>query len=210
MVCIIVSEMSLVMFGLVPGGWKVLAIFCSALPLGMVWGLVFSFLEGRRMTDLMGAGLCCSFILASGFAKTVGGKVMEQGVSESWMPAVAGLMYFPVFCLAVWMLRRMPHPTGRDVAMRVERQPMHRVERRAFLAKYAFGIACLMLVYMAMTVCRDFRDNFMADMFSERGIKGKPEIFAKTETVVAFSVLARTLFAHRSKGKIRSRFMPTF
>lgn len=188
-VCIIVSELGLIMFGIVPGGWKVLAIFCSALPLGMVWGLVFSFLEGRRTTDLMGAGLCCSFIVASGVAKTVGASVMQAGISEAWMPAVAGLLYFPVFCLAVWMLRRLPHPSELDVALRVERKPMHRIERRKFLAKNAFGIACLMLVYVAMTVCRDFRDNFQKEMFTESGIEGKPAIFTMTETYVALPVI---------------------
>ena len=142
--CVLASQFSLVAFALVPPEFKVLAIFCSALPLGMVWGLVFSFLEGRSLTDLLGAGLCCSFILASGFAKSVGAWVMQAGVSEEWMPAVAGLFYLPPYCLAVWLLRRLPHPTEVDVARRVDRQPMGKVERRAFLKRYGFGIACLM------------------------------------------------------------------
>ncbi|MFT4546132.1 MAG: hypothetical protein ACI8XO_000537 [Verrucomicrobiales bacterium] len=189
-ICILVSEVSLVCFALLPGAWKVLAIFCSALPLGMVWGLVFSFLEGRRLTDLMGAGLCCSFIVASGVAKSVGAMVMYWGVTEAWMPAVAGLLYFPGFYLAVWMLRRLPHPSEADMELRVERKPMHRAERRAFLLKFAFGIGCLMVVYVAMTVCRDFRDNFQKDMFVERGVTGNPAIFAQTELIVAFAVVS--------------------
>ena len=198
--CVLASQFSLVAFALVPPEFKVLAIFCSALPLGMVWGLVFSFLEGRSLTDLLGAGLCCSFILASGFAKSVGAWVMQAGVSEEWMPAVAGLFYLPPYCLAVWLLRRLPHPTEVDVARRVDRQPMGKVERRAFLKRYGFGIACLMLVYVVMTVCRDFRDNFMADMLAEQGHETSPAIFTQTELPVAFSVvlLVGLLFLIRS------------
>jgi len=189
-VCILVSEFFLVVFALVPVGvLKVVAIFCSALPLGMVWGLVFGYLEGRRLTDLLGAGLCCSFILASGFAKSLGTWLMSVGISEGWMPAVAGLLYFPLFLLAVWMLRHLPHPDAEDVALRVRRAPMDRAARRAFARRYLFGIACLMLVYTAMTVCRDFRDNFAAEMFAERGIAGEPAIFVKTEAPVALAVV---------------------
>ena len=155
----------------------------------MVWGLVFSFLEGRRLTDLLGAGLCCSFIIASAYAKAVGTKLMNAGVPEAWMPAAAGLCYLPFFLAAVWMLRRLPHPSEEDVALRVVREPMDREARRSFYLAHWFGLSLLMLVYTILTVCRDFRDNFSAEMFAERGIGGDPAIFVQTETPVAFAVV---------------------
>src|SRR5262245_4190210 len=42
------AEAALVLFGLLPNHLKVVAIFLNGLPLGMVWGLVVWYLEGRR------------------------------------------------------------------------------------------------------------------------------------------------------------------
>jgi len=63
---------SLFLFALLPGSWKTLAIFINGLPLGMVWGLVVGYLEGRRCSDLLLTALFGSFIVASATVKDVG------------------------------------------------------------------------------------------------------------------------------------------
>jgi hypothetical protein len=52
--------------------YNVSFLFLNGLPLGMVWGAVFSFLEGRRFTELLGAGMASSFIASSGIVKATG------------------------------------------------------------------------------------------------------------------------------------------
>ena len=74
-------------------------MFLNGIPLGMVWGLVFSFLEGRKTSDLLGAGLSCSYIVASGAVKAVGLGFVGIGVSEFWMPALTGGCFLPLFLL---------------------------------------------------------------------------------------------------------------
>lgn len=64
------------MFTVVPDGWRPLAMFLNGLPLGMVWGLVVWYLEGRRVAEVLLAGLSCSFIIASGAVKDVGRTVL--------------------------------------------------------------------------------------------------------------------------------------
>ncbi len=59
-VLILAAELSLVLYGVVPNQWKWLAIFLNGLPLGMVWGLVVWYLEGRRLSEILLAGLSCS------------------------------------------------------------------------------------------------------------------------------------------------------
>ncbi|MDZ7935164.1 MAG: DUF5690 family protein [Emticicia sp.] len=49
--------------------------FWPSLPLGMVYGTILGFLEGRKTTDLLVAVLTASFIMGSGFAK----KLSENG-----------------------------------------------------------------------------------------------------------------------------------
>ena len=57
---------------------KPVFLFCNGLPLGMVFGCVFAFLEGRRVTEAMAASLCASFIMESGVVKAVGPILMQD------------------------------------------------------------------------------------------------------------------------------------
>ena len=56
-----------------------------------VWA-VLGFLEGRRMTESVAAGLCASFILADGFTKSVGAWLVLLSHS-TWMPFCAGALF---------------------------------------------------------------------------------------------------------------------
>jgi hypothetical protein len=50
------------------------------------------YLEGRRTSELLLAGLSCSYILASGITKTVGRTLIEtHGITDYWMPFLTGL-----------------------------------------------------------------------------------------------------------------------
>ena len=53
LVSILVAELSLVLFGCLPRPFNVLALFFNGLSLGCMWGVIFSFLEGRRVTDIL-------------------------------------------------------------------------------------------------------------------------------------------------------------
>src|SRR6185295_12896298 len=129
-------------------------LFLNGLPLGMVFGLVLGFLEGRRHTEALTAGLCASFILADGVTKTVGRWLLETGVAEAWMPFGSGLLFLPPFLFFVWMLSRIPAPSAEDVAARSERAPMSSEERWPFFARYGVGLSLLVIVYLLITVLR--------------------------------------------------------
>lgn len=184
-----IAELALIAFGLLPPAGQVVAIFFNGLPLGAVWGLVFGYLEGRKTTELLGAGLSASYIVASGAVKSVGSMLLEQGVPEAWMPALTGAMFLPPFLLAVWALDRLPPPTSEDVAARVEREPMDKASRRAFFMRFAPGLTALTLLYVFLTAYRDFRDNFQAEIFAELGVRSSG-VFARSEALVALAVLA--------------------
>ena len=100
-ILIFIAETALLGFALLPENLKVLAIFINGLPLGMVWGLVSRYLEGRKTAELLFAGLSCSYIVASSSVKTVGGWVMEAGISEFWMPVTVGAIFFIPFITSI-------------------------------------------------------------------------------------------------------------
>lgn len=91
------SEASLLAFGLLPLPYNIVALFFNGLSLGCMWGVIFSFLEGRRTTDILASIMGVSMALSSGVAKSLGLYALNQlHVSEFWMPALVGGLAFPL------------------------------------------------------------------------------------------------------------------
>lgn len=183
------SWLALVAFALIPAPWNVAALFFNGLPLGLIWGLVFAYMEGRRASDVLGAVLCASFILSSGVVKAVGKLLLKAGVSDLWMPAAAGAVFMPLLLVSVWGLSLLPGPSAEDERERVRRAPMNRDERRRFLADYGLGLGALIAAYVLFTAFRDFRDNFSAEVWEAVGYGDAAGVFAASELPVAVIVL---------------------
>jgi len=183
------AELALLAFAVLPPGGQIVAMFCNGLPLGAVWGLVFGFLEGRRTTEVLGAGLSTSYIVASGAVKSVGAGLLARGVPEWWMPFLTGLIFVPPFVVAVWLLARLPPPTVDDERARTHRAPMFGPERTAFIARFAIGIVVLTVIHTIVTAYRDFRDNFAAEVWIALGRGDAPELFTYSEIPVALAVV---------------------
>ena len=185
------AHASLLFFWHVPPPYSLIFLFLNGLPLGMVWGLVFSFLEGRKNTELLGAGLSVSFIVSSGFVKSVGSWLMHNwGVSEFAMPFVTGLVFLLPLLFFVWLLNQVPEPTAEDIIMRVKRVPMARKDRWDFFKRFALGITLLTLCYICLTAYRDLRDNYALEIFAAIGFENDYTIFTRTEIPIALIVLA--------------------
>ena len=195
------AEIALLLFGVVPAPYNFIFLFFNGLPLGMIWGLVFSFLEGRRFTEALAVGLASSFIVSSGVVKAVGLHTMNSwGVPELWMPFVTGLIFFLPLLFFVWMLGHLPPPTEEDIKMRTERVPMNREDRIRYFKTFAVGLSLLVVVHMLLTAYRDFRDNFAINILSSleyvdsatgelTNYGARAENLAISEVPIAFTVL---------------------
>lgn len=185
-----IATLSWLLFALTPDPYNLIFLFFNGLPLGMVWGMVFGYMEGRKFTEVLGASLSVSFIFSAGFAKTVGGFIMRDwGTSEFWMPFVAACLFFPPLLLFLWLLNKIPPPTAEDEALRTKRQPMTGAERMKFTLTFLPGLILLVLTYTMLTAFRDFRDNFSAEIWNSIGYGNKPAIFTATELPVTIIVL---------------------
>jgi len=187
------AETALLFFAVTPTPFDCIFLFLNGLALGMVFGLVLGFLEGRQHTEALTAGLCTSFIVAGGVMKSVGTYLLNVGLTEAWMPFWAGLLFVPPLLLFAWMLSRIPAPSAADVAARTERAPMAADERRAFFWRYAFGLVLLLVVYLLITVLRSVRDDFAREIWQDLGVVGESSVFAVSETAVGVAVLAAGL-----------------
>ncbi|MDE2041514.1 MAG: hypothetical protein KGJ05_00365, partial [Alphaproteobacteria bacterium] len=164
-------------------------LLLNGFPLGLIWGLVFSYLEGRRTSDLLGAMLCASFIVSSGVVKSVGGWLLLQGVSEFWMPAATGALFFPLLFASVWLLEQLPPPDAGDEAARTPRVPMNAGERAALVKAHGLLLIVLVLAYLLVSALRDFRDNFAAELWAAMGYAHDPALFSASELPIGAIVL---------------------
>ena len=184
------SWLALVAFAIVPAPWNVLALFFNGLPLGMIWGLVYGFMEGRRVSDALASILCASFILSSGVVKSVGTWLMQTWhVDQFWMPAATGAIFMPMLLVSTWVLGQLPPPDAQDEAERVRRAPMTGAERREFLKAYAPGLIAIVAAYILLTAFRDYRDNFAAEIWTALGYGGEAGVFSASELPVAIIAL---------------------
>jgi hypothetical protein len=190
LVLVLIAEGALALFGLAPRPWNAICLFFNGLSLGMVFGLVLGFLEGRRLTELLAAGLCLSFILADGVTKSVGTTLLQNGVPEDWMPATAGLVFLLPLTGFVYLLSRVPPPSRQDVVARAARGAMDYDMRSGFFRRYAMGLVAIVVVYLAVTLVRSIRSDFAPEILRGLGMDAKSTTFANSELLVGLGVLA--------------------
>jgi len=184
------AELSLILFAWIPSPYNIFFMFLNGLSLGMIWGVVFSYVEGRKFTEILGVILSSSFIVSSGVVKSAGLLVMTYfSVTEFWMPAVTGALFLVPFVGFSMMLDRIPPPTEEDKILREERLPMSQKDRKKVLVNFLFPILILVFFYVCLTAMRDFRDNFSREIWDAVGYKGDVAIYTLSEIPVAVIVL---------------------
>lgn len=189
LVLISVSWLALLGFALVPAPYNIAFLFINGFPLGLIWGLVFGYLEGRRSTEFMAAVLSISLIFGSGFVKTIGQTLIHvYHVSEYNMPFLTGALFAIPLMLFVFMLELMPPQTAEDKALRTERLPMNAEERKHFIIRFLPGIILTLIIYVLLTIMRDIRDNFEVEIWNSLGIKDRT-IYTKIDTKISIIVL---------------------
>jgi hypothetical protein len=208
-VLIAIAEAALFLFATTPAPWNFIWLFVNGLPLGMVFGLVLGFLEGRKFTEALAAGLCASFILASGFVKSVGRTLIhDYQVDQFWMPFLTGLVFVVPLVICVWLLSQIPPPTAEDERLRSTRKPMNRQARRALFNRHWFGLIALLSIYVMLTVVRSIRDDFAVEIWQELGVSDEPTVFARSEFWVMVCVIVTNGLAFMIKDN-RVAFVST-
>lgn len=198
------AELALVAFGLAPDAFRPLAMFANGLPLGIVWGLIVRYLEGRRSSDLLLVMLSASFVIAGAATKDVGLYLLtDQHVAEVWVPAVAGAAFLLPYLIATQLLHRLPPPDATDEAARTARPNLDAAGRRAFLVRVGAGFFLVIFAYFLLTAYRDFRDHYGREILQAMGQGGSPGVFVRTDRGALVAALAalgllNLIAAHRA------------
>lgn len=189
-VLITISWLALLGFALAPAPYGIFFLFINGFPLGFFWGIIFSYVEGRRATDVIGSAMAVSFIFAGGFTRSVAKWLMvEWSVKENWMPFTTGLLFCLPLALFIFLLERIPAPDNADIAERTERAPMKGDARKIFLRNFGIGVLFVTITYLFLTLMRDIRDNFMTNIWNELGYGSNYSIFSITESRTSVIVM---------------------
>jgi hypothetical protein len=186
-----IGQLALYLFAIVNPPYNILCLFFNGLPLGMIYGLIFSFLEGRKLTEMLGIALSINLVMTSGILKSVYLFTKTTfGITEMWLPFVIAFVCNPLIIGFAWMLHKTPQPSKEDIELRLERTPMTKKDRKVILKKYGFGLICMAVLYTFFTGLRDFRDNFSIEIWKEMNNMTLPiSLFAKYETSIATVVM---------------------
>ena len=184
----ILAELALVGFGLLEAPYNVAAMFVNGLSLGCMWGVIFSFIEGRKVTDILASLLGVSMVFSSGVAKSFGLFAMnEMQIDQFWMPAVIGGFSLPLLVFMGYMLKRLPQPTAEDIALRNERVVLDGKGRVALFRKYAPILTLLFIGNFMLLVLRDIKEDFLVNILDMSNQSSW--LFARIDTIVTLIIL---------------------
>lgn len=184
----ILAELALIGFGLLEAPYNVAAMFVNGLSLGCMWGVIFSFIEGRKVTDILASLLGVSMVFSSGVAKSFGLFAMnEMQIDQFWMPAVIGGFALPLLVFMGYMLKRLPQPTAEDIALRNERVVLDGKGRVALFRKYAPILTLLFIGNFMLLVLRDIKEDFLVNILDMSNQSSW--LFARIDTIVTLIIL---------------------
>lgn len=184
----ILAGLALVGFGLLEAPYNVAAMFVNGLSLGCMWGVIFSFIEGRKVTDILASLLGVSMVFSSGVAKSFGLFAMnEMQIDQFWMPAVIGGFALPLLVFMGYMLKRLPQPTAEDIALRNERVVLDGKGRVALFRKYAPILTLLFIGNFMLLVLRDIKEDFLVNILDMSNQSSW--LFARIDTIVTLIIL---------------------
>ena len=204
---IVLAELALVGFAILPSPGNIFAMFFNGLALGCMWGVIFSFLEGRRVTDLLASLFGLSIAVSSGTAKSIGLFVVNTlNVSEFWMPALIGAVALPLLATLGYILDHLPRPTAEDKALRVERVTLDKRQRWELFRNFAPVLTLLFFANLFLTVLQDVKEDFLVKIVDVNAAGFSSWIFAKVDGVVTLIILAvfASLALVRSHVKVLS------
>ena len=185
----IMAEVALIGFGVLSAPYNAAAMFFNGLSLGCMWGVIFSFIEGRKVTDMLASLLGVSMVFSSGIAKSFGLFAMnELNIDHFWMPAVIGGVALPLLVLMGYLLKRLPSPTQEDIELRNERVVLDSEGRKRLFLSFAPILTLLFIGNFMLLVLRDIKEDFLVlilDMSNQSSW-----LFAQVDTIVTLAILA--------------------
>lgn len=144
----------------------IVAAGLGSIPVSTLFGGIFSYLEGRKSTDLLIAALNFGLIVAGGAARSSAVALIEAGVEPYLMPAVTAAAALVVALPLLFVVDRLPRPSVSDKHERSERGSMSCAQKLALFRRYKHVIGNILFAYMIVMGLRQYRDFFAVELYS--------------------------------------------
>ncbi len=188
-ISVVLAELALLAFAVLPLPFNILALFFNGLALGCMWGVIFSFLEGRRLSGILASIMGLSIAFSSGLAKSAGlFLINDLGVNQFWMPATIGAFAMVFLVLLGMTLNRLPEPTALDEAECTKRVPMDAAQRKRTYMQFAPILTLLFLSTLSITIMQDIKEDFLVNLVDTTKISSWA--FSHIDGVVTLIILA--------------------
>ena len=103
------------------------------------------------------------------------------------MPAVIGGVALPILIFMGYMLKRLPHPTAEDIALRNERVVLDHKGRVNLFIQYAPILTLLFVGNFMLLVLRDIKEDFLVNILD---ISNQSSwLFAQIDSIVTLIIL---------------------
>lgn len=145
---------------------KVVTLFFSSFCSSWIYGMMVTYLEGRRATEVLIAVTSMCLVYAGAASRSVGSVVLNVGVSPRLMPLIVGTIAWMLACALLIVLDRSPRPGASDQAARSVRRPMDLRAKHKFMSEWGGGVGLIMLAYALVTGIRSVRDLYSAQIFA--------------------------------------------
>ena len=154
-----------------------------------MWGVMFSFIEGRRTPDILASVLGIRIVISSGVAKSLGLFTMQTlHISEFWMPAFIGAFALPLLATLGYIMNRLPQPTAEDIATKSQRVPLNGQQRRALFINFMPVLILLLMANLMLVILRDIKEDFLVNIIDMKGHSSW--LFAQVDSIVTLIILA--------------------
>lgn len=109
-------------FSITPTLVQAILVLLGAIPLSSMFGVLTQYLEGRRATEELSAGLSIVLLLGGAVSRCLASSVF--GLLKEWdyVPLIIASAYMPICLVSLVVLDTTPPPTKVDVTQRQERR----------------------------------------------------------------------------------------
>ena len=147
---------------------KIIGIFIGSVCCSAIFGIEFTYLEGRANGDSYIAAVNCVVFFGSSLCRAVASAVIRAGsIEDCWMPLLLVTLYAPITLTSLFCLDAMPNPTHSDIAIMGERTIMLQSEKSAFISNHIIGLCPLLVGYAFACGFRFLRDFFALEVYRE-------------------------------------------
>jgi hypothetical protein len=158
----------------------ILGKFIGTLPEGIFSGIIVTYLEGRKKTDIYTGAYYLGSMLGRPASNTIG-TYLSNVVGTKWVPVSISALSFVPLLIVTLLITAIPKPSSDDKMTKCERK-INMANAKYFWWYFSFGIMGIIVTSGTIFGWRTYRDYFTIEIYSqELGYNPQPWVYFMTD-----------------------------